>query len=201
MQSPRIEPRPIEGLTDEMWQTLGQIPGDGLKSEGFPRNVLGTLLHNPEVLGPFLAYWVKSKHALSLSVREQELVILRMGSLFDCEYVWKHHVLVGREFGITDDELAALRACPRAFARGPAASMSAREVALVALTDELVEARTIGEDAWSRFGLRLEERNVVDLISLVSQYTLFALVNNGARVLVEAPLASLPSVRMFSSEW
>jgi hypothetical protein len=32
------------------------------------------------VLAPFLEYWTTSKTALSLSVREQELVILRMAA-------------------------------------------------------------------------------------------------------------------------
>jgi len=35
-----------------MLATLERIPGDGLKGDGFPHNVLGQLLHSPSGWGP-----------------------------------------------------------------------------------------------------------------------------------------------------
>jgi hypothetical protein len=72
---PRIAPLPPEQLTDADRTVLARIPGEGLKGEGFPRNVLGVLLQDPPVLAPFLDYWVTSKHALSFSVRERALLL------------------------------------------------------------------------------------------------------------------------------
>jgi len=66
-------------------------------------------MQNQETLGPFLDYWVTSKSKMGLTVREQELVILRMAVLYRSEYVWKHHVKVGREFGINDTESTRFR--------------------------------------------------------------------------------------------
>jgi len=76
----RIAPLSTDDLRAEWMEILGRIPGKGLQGEGFPRNVLGVLMQNQETLGPFLDYWVTSKSKMGLTIREQELVILRMAA-------------------------------------------------------------------------------------------------------------------------
>ncbi|MFM1832657.1 MAG: hypothetical protein RLZZ461_973 [Planctomycetota bacterium] len=187
--APRITPEPVESMRPDWLATLARIPGDGLKGDGFPRNVLGTIMHNPDTFGPFLEYWVTCKERMSLSVREQEIVILRMAVLHASDYVWKHHVPVGREFGIDETEFTAIRAGDvEGFA-------SSREQALFALVDELVEHRTIRRAVWDRHATALETVAIVDLIALVSQYVLFALMNNAFQVAIEPTLAEVPSLR------
>ncbi|MFM7134551.1 MAG: carboxymuconolactone decarboxylase family protein, partial [Planctomycetota bacterium] len=166
----RIAPLPMESMRPEWLATLARIPGAGLKGAGFPRNVLGTIMHNPDTFGPFLEFWVTCKSRMSLSVREQELVILRMARLYGSDYVWKHHVPVGHEFGVTDAELDAVE-------EGRFDAFLPRERALLALTDELVEARTIRAAAWAAHAPELGRRELVDLVSLVAQYVFFALMN------------------------
>ena len=185
--NPRLAPQAMEAMRDEWRATLSRIPGEGLKGAGFPRNVLGVLMYNPETFGPFLEYWVTCKSLMGLSVREQELVILRMARLYGSDYVWKHHVPVGREFGIGDEEL-------RALLLGGFDGFCDRERALLALTDELVEARTLGAEAWARHREALEDRDLVDLVHLVSQYVLFALTNNAFQVQVEGALEGIPGL-------
>ncbi len=187
--APRVTPEPVESMRPDWLATLARIPGDGLKGDGFPRNVLGTIMHNPDTFGPFLEYWVTCKERMSLSVREQEIVILRMAVLFASDYVWKHHVPVGREFGIGDAEFTAIRAGDiDGFA-------SPREQALLALVDELVEQRTIRREVWARHATTLATIDIVDLVALVSQYVLFALMNNAFQVAIEPTLAEVPSLR------
>jgi alkylhydroperoxidase family enzyme len=105
-----------------------------------------------------------------------------MACLYGSNYVWKHHVPVGHEFGITDAELDAVEAGD--FER----FASARERALLALTDELVNARTIRPAAWTAHAAALPRTELVDLVSLVSQYVFFALMNNAFQVEVEPAL-------------
>jgi alkylhydroperoxidase family enzyme len=181
----RIAPISVDDMRPDWLATLARIPGDGLKGAGFPRNVLGTIAHNPDTFGPFLEFWVTCKSKFALTVREQELVILRMAVLYRSNYVWKHHVPVGHEFGVTDAELDAVE-------DGDFAQLaSARERALLALTDELVEARTIRAEAWAEHASALTRKDLVDLVSLVAQYVFFALMNNAFQVEVEAPLAAV----------
>lgn len=183
----RVEALSMDALRPEWAEILGRIPGAGLKGAGFPRNVLGMIFLNPDTTGPFLDYWVTSKLKMGFTAREQELVILRMGCLFRSDYVWKHHVLVGREFGITDGQLDAIQA-----ARYD--GFAAREASLLALTDELVNARTIRAEAWAHHRDVLTAAEIVDLVSLVSQYVFFALMNNAMQVQVEEAVAGLPGL-------
>ncbi len=185
--APRLTPLPCSDLSATMLATLERIPGAGLKGEGFPCNVLGELLYSPQLLGPFLEWWVSAKSSMALSVREQELVILRMGCLYASDYVWKHHVTVGREFGINDAELAAIRG-------GTHDGFGERERALLELTDEMVNRRTVSAAAWAQYGRSLPARDLLDLIALISQYVLFVLTNNVLQVQLEPALADQPGL-------
>ncbi|MDO9385162.1 MAG: carboxymuconolactone decarboxylase family protein [Thiobacillus sp.] len=184
----RIAPLSTDDLRPEWVEILGRIPGKGLQGEGFPRNVLGMLMQNQETLGPFLDYWVTSKSKMGLTIREQELVILRMAVLYRSEYVWKHHLKVGREFGINDAELAAIR-------QGSYTAFAAeRERALLELTDAFVNDRSLPPELWNRTRGVLSSRDFIDLISLVSQYVLWALTNVCMQVQLEPGVADLPGI-------
>jgi alkylhydroperoxidase family enzyme len=184
----RIAPLSTDDLRPEWLDILGRLPGTGLKGEGFPRNVLGILMRNPETLGPFLDYWVTSKSKMGLTVREQELVILRMAVLYRSEYVWKHHIKVGREFGIDDAELDAIR-------QGSYSAFAAeRERAFLELTDAFVNDRSLPPELWNRTRGVLASQDFIDLISLVSQYVLFALTNVCMQVQLEPAVADLPGI-------
>lgn len=186
--APRLAPLSTDDLRPEWRAILERIPGAGLKGEGFPRNVLGVLMQNQETLGPFLDYWVTSKSKMGLAVREQELVILRMGVLYRSEYVWKHHVKVAREFGINDAEFDAIR-------QGAYTTLeSERERALLELTDAFVNERSLPPELWARTRSILSAQDFVDLISLVSQYVLFALTNVCLQVQLEPAVADLPGI-------
>jgi alkylhydroperoxidase family enzyme len=183
----RIASRPMTEMKKEWLQILRRIPGTGLKGDGFPHNVLGVLMHNPDVFGPFLDYWVTCKLKMHISVREQELVILRMGCLFRSDYVFKHHVPLAREFGISEAEIQAVR-------DGRYDEFEPHEAAMLTLTDEFMDTRTLSAATWKKYNTTLNATEVVDLIGLVSQYVLFALANNVAQVQVEAPVAPMPGI-------
>lgn len=184
----RIAPLSTDDLRPECVEILARLPGQGLKGEGFPRNVLGILMQNQETLGPFLDYWVTSKSKMGLTVREQELVILRMAVLYRSEYVWKHHVKVGREFGINDMELDAIR-------QGSCTAFAAeRERAFLELTDAFMNERSLSPELWDQTRCVLGPRDFVDLISLVSQYVFWGLTNVCMQVQLEPAVADLPGI-------
>lgn len=184
----RIAPLSIDNLSSECVKILERLPGKGLWGEGFPYNLLGVLMYNQEILKPFLDYWVTSKAKMGLTVREQELVILRMAVLYRSEYVWKHHVKVGREFGVNDTELHAIR--QGSYAAFP----EARERAFLKLTDAFMDDRSLSPELWNLTKNVLSSQDFVDMISLVSQYVLFALTNVCMQVQVEPGVADLPGV-------
>jgi 4-carboxymuconolactone decarboxylase len=184
-ERPRLVPLDTENLSPVSKAILKKLPGDSLKGRYAPVNVLGTLMYNPDTLEQFLDYWVTSKLKMGLSVREQELVILRMAVHYRCNYVWKHHVPVAVEFGVTEELLAAVREVPLP------ARFSAREEALLILTDDLVNERDIRDEVFEKYRGQLRDSELVDLISLVSQYVFFSLFNNALRIRVEPPLKKI----------
>jgi 4-carboxymuconolactone decarboxylase len=184
---PRLPTLSSARMRPEWLATLGRIPGEGLKGAGFPHHVLGQLMHSPDLLGPFLEWWVSAKSAMALSVREQELVILRMACLYASDYVWKHHVPVALEFAISAEEIQALR-------QGRFTGFAPRERSLLVLAEAMVEQRGVARELWECHGRLLAPQEVVDLIALVAQYVLFALTNNVLQVQVEAALQGVPGL-------
>ena len=85
--NPRQGARSTNNLSPECCAILERIPGAGLKGPGYPENVLGQLMHSPDLLAPFLNWWVTSKSSMSFGERQQELVILRIGCLYASDYV------------------------------------------------------------------------------------------------------------------
>ena len=80
-------------------------------SRGWIPNVFRVMLHSPGVT----AGWVSLANALrsaSLDLRTRELAVLLVAHLKSSAYEWGHHEAVGRSAGITDDQIAALRAWP-----------------------------------------------------------------------------------------
>lgn len=184
----RIQPKPMSEMRDEWVKILERLPGAGLKGRYTPVNVFGTLMYNPQTMGSFLDYWVTSKLKMGLTGREQELIILRMGFLFNCNYVWKHHIPPARESGVNDSEITAIKTKPLPPV------FSVRENALLMLTDEMVEYRTIRDEAWSKWSGELKSSELLDLVSIVSQYVFFALLNNSFQIEIEEPLITIPGL-------
>ncbi|MDA0291018.1 MAG: carboxymuconolactone decarboxylase family protein [Cyanobacteria bacterium] len=174
-------------LNQECCTTLERIPGAGLKGAGYPENVLGQLMHSPDLLAPFLNWWVTSKSSMAFAERQQELVILRIGCLYASDYVWKHHVPVAKEFGVSDEEIEAVRL-------GQFDAFSALEKALLTLTEAMVEERSVSAEIWAAYGSQLNPQQVIDLIALVSQYVLFSLTNNVLQVPIEESLPHIPGL-------
>lgn len=189
MQKPIVTPVALDNLCADSQKILDLIPGNGLKGEFAPINVLGTLLYGKNLLGDFLTYWVNAKNNMTLNCREQEIIILRMGYHYQSNYVWKHHIPVAKEFEITDNEIEVL-----SHSIINCETLSNKEVALLAFCDQMVLKRNVTNELWEKYQDVLTTENVLDLIHLVSQYVVFALTNNIFRVEVESSLDQFKSL-------
>lgn len=186
----RIAPKDLNNLTSSASDVLKNIPGDGLKGIYSPVNILGTLLYGEKLLGDFLTYWVNSKNNMSLSVKEQELIILRMGFHYKCDYVWKHHIPVAIEFGITSEQQLELKI--KDFNQH---KFDQVEATLIRICDEMIETKNVADKSWREAMNILSANQVIDLIHLVGQYVIFALTNNVFKVEVESSLKDFSSVQ------
>lgn len=190
MSNSRIEPKDLNKLSSNNQEILNLIPGNGLKGEYAPINVLGTLLYGENLLGDFLNYWINAKNNMTLSVKEQELIILRMGHHYNCDYVWKHHIPVATEFDVSMLQINELKKNHINFEL-----FNLKEAALLQLCDEMIINKNISDLSWNKFNQLINPNMLIDLIHLISQYVVFALTNNVFKVEVEASLVEFSSVK------
>jgi alkylhydroperoxidase family enzyme len=66
------------------------------------------LAHSPNGLRAFGGLGQFIRHKSCLDPRLRELAILQVGYLARAPYEWSHHVKIGRDFGVADDDIRAL---------------------------------------------------------------------------------------------
>jgi alkylhydroperoxidase family enzyme len=168
----RIAPVPADVLLSKYAALFNQLPGDALKGKNTPVEVFGVLLKSPKIAALFFPYWANSKTTLNLTIREQELIILRTGCYFGCDYVWGHHVPVALEVGVTPEELKQI---PYPAATG---NWSEKEKILLIVVDEILKSANVNNEHWQRLSKHWAVDQILDIITVISQYLLFNTVNN-----------------------
>lgn len=174
LTKPRIPPLPEAEWTDEVREVLP--PGSRL-------NLFTTLVRHPKL---FKRWMVFGAHVLSkstLPVRERELLILRTGFRCNAAYEFHQHTRLGLAAGLTPDEIERLKQ--------PIAGFSPRDTALLQAADELHDDQMISDATWQALCESWDEKQRIDLIFTVGQYTLASMVLNTLGVQIE-PKASTP---------
>ena len=133
---------------------------------------------------PFTRYILGT--ASTLSPRDRELLILRASALSHAVYDWGHHVPAAKRAGLTDEEIARV-------ARGPeAGGWSAFDATLLRAADELHRDQFITDATWSVLAKTYNERQMMDAIFTVGQYTMVSMFLNSASVQREPGVAGIP---------
>src|SRR5499427_4542913 len=66
------------------------------------------LVNSPNAARAFSGLGQFIRHGSKLDPRLRELAILQVGWLARSPYEWSHHVKIGYDFGVTDDDITAL---------------------------------------------------------------------------------------------
>ena len=168
----RSNPVPPQEIHSKFKEVIANLPGKSLMGEKAPNHVLGQLLCSPDIAKLFIPYWIKSKSILSLSVREQEFIILRTAYRYGSDYVWGHHVPVALEADVSEKDIEQL------ILPIDEMQLSEKERILLQTTDEIVSNANVVEQTWSRLKTYYNDKQILDVITVVSQYLLFNSVNN-----------------------
>jgi 4-carboxymuconolactone decarboxylase len=150
-------------------------------------NIFRTLAHHPKLLKRWLVFGNHVLSKSSLSPRDRELVILRVGWLCQSGYEWGQHVVIGKQAGISDDEIARI-------ADGPdAPNWTPLEALLLRAADELHVDSFIGDNTWNSLSEHFDTEQLIDLVFTVGQYHLVSMALNTFGVQLDAGLTGLPS--------
>jgi alkylhydroperoxidase family enzyme len=135
-------------------------------------NVLGILAHHPALTRAFHVFNGHVQFATTLSVRQRELLILRVAAVRRAGYEWAQHVVQAGDAGLGEDEIARI-------AEGPAepgwSGWEPLDRALLTAVDELIDHARITEDTWKVLAAELDEQQIMDLIFTVGAYDVLAM--------------------------
>lgn len=156
--TPRLLPLP-----HDQWDTeaLSVISG-GRKLP--PNNVLGLLARHPALARAFLTFNAHLLTDSTVPARTRELAILRIAWRRRCRYEWAQHVQIARRAGVTDEEIAGIRA--------GAATLITKAV------DELDEDSCLSDETYRALAAELDDRQLMDLVFTIGTYSLLAMAFN-----------------------
>lgn len=175
--APRIPPLPPADWPAGMRDALAALhpaeprhpfpPRDPGRPKGL--HLLGTLARHPQATTAFHALAGHALFGTTLSLRQRELLILRVAAVRGSAYEWAQHLVLAADVGLSEDEVAAV-------AEGPgAAGWSTLEAALLAAVDELLADARIGDATWAALGVELDEQQQMDVVFTVGTYDLLAM--------------------------
>ncbi|WP_231508678.1 carboxymuconolactone decarboxylase family protein [Nocardia carnea] len=152
-------------------------------------NLLGTLARHPAFTMAFLPFNGHLLYGTALSDRQRELLILRVAHLWNSDYEWAQHAVLGGNAGLTEEEI-------RRIAEGPdAAGWSPVEAALLRAADELRESGAVGDTAWQALAAEFDEQQLMDIVFTVGAYAMLAMAMRSFGVRPEPDLEPYLPVR------
>jgi 4-carboxymuconolactone decarboxylase len=127
------------------------------------------MLVSPEVGGAMQELGAAIRYRSGLAPRAREIAILEVAALRRSSFEWYAHERVGKQIGLTGDELAALHD------GAPAPTLDTTETLVRELVRTLVRERDLDDVTFAAAVKALGERVLMDLIALVGHYDLLAL--------------------------
>src|SRR5437764_14443561 len=109
-KSPRIPPLSDSEASDDQRQLLG---GTGTVAGG-ASNIFATLVRHPGLFRKWMPFGGKLLQGGKLPARDRELLILRTGWNTRAAYEWGQHARIGRQSGLSDEEIARIPKGPDA---------------------------------------------------------------------------------------
>jgi alkylhydroperoxidase family enzyme len=149
----------------EVLASLSQLP-----------EIVRTMLHHAEL---FAVHTDVGLHLLArgaLSFRDRELAVLRIAWLCQAPYEWGEHVLVGKRFGLSSEDIEHVIGGP------DTAGLEEHDSAILRAVDELHGDAMISDATWNTLAKRLDERQLIELPIIVGQYQSVAYYQNSLRL-------------------
>jgi 4-carboxymuconolactone decarboxylase len=176
---PRIAPLPRTGNPPDVQALID----DALPTVGVTANIFLTLANHPGLMRRFMPFGGKLLMAGKLPARERELVILRTAWLCQSDYEWGQHARIGRDAGLTDDELARIPT---------GAGWTAPDALLLQATDELATDHRLDDETWAALAECFDNQQLIELTMLVGSYAMVAGMLNSIGVEREPGVEGFP---------
>ena len=149
------------------------------KGLGEPLNIHNIMAHHAALT---LAWMPFRNHIVansSLIPRHREMLILRTAVNCDAAYEWKHHVVRGREAGLSSDEIQRVKDSPGE------AQWSSAERYLLQAADDCHRDSQINDGTYRNLCLHFDDQQQLDIIATVGMYMTLATIIKTYRLPLE----------------
>jgi 4-carboxymuconolactone decarboxylase len=182
----RLAKARIEPISESSWDPELDQLREGLRAQGLTDvHLMMTLANHPTLMRRFLVFGNHVLAKSTLPARERELIILRTGYLCRSGYEWAHHIEIASEAGIGLDLRQIV-----AGAAAPEWTDGDRD--LLQATDEQVTNHFISDETWTVLAQRWDQRQLMDIVFTIGQYTLVSMALNTFGVQLEAGVDRVP---------
>jgi len=181
MTTPRIQP-----VTDPSDEILELYERGGMRApDGSTLNIFATLANHPKLLKRWMVFATHVMSKNTLSPRDRELAILRVGVLCRSPYEFGQHVVIAARCDISPAEIDQVRVGPTHPAWTPL------EAALLAAVDELHEHSRILDPTWATLAAVYTDEQMIDIVFSVGQYHLVSFALNSCGVELDEGIADV----------
>jgi alkylhydroperoxidase family enzyme len=174
----RLEQLTLDTLEPDQQALYDEIAGSSRGStltgrtpdqDGRLQGPFNAMLHYPEVGHPVQALGATLRFRGLLSARARELVILVVAAFWESEFEWWAHVRIGKQIGLTDDEIDAVRTS------GPLELDDPVEQSAVDVARAATSRGDLDDEEYVRAQDALGDRMLIEVLTLVGYYGLLAL--------------------------
>ncbi|HEY6984258.1 carboxymuconolactone decarboxylase family protein [Reyranella sp.] len=129
-------------------------------------NLHKLLVNSPDMAKAFNGVGNFIRFRSKLDPRLRELAILQVGWLERSEYEFTHHVKIGREFGVTDEDIEGLMA----ETEGKPSKLEPLARAILRGAREMVRDLGMSEATFTDIKRHLSDEHMTDLVLTVAHY-------------------------------
>lgn len=177
---PRLAPLPIESYDGKSLELWNKARGHLEKI-----NVIQTMMHHPDLLRRWMPFFSHCLHKCEISLREREIVMLRIGRLCGSGYEWAQHRPIGMERGLSADEVKAIAA----------GTLGGKEGVLIEAVNQLHRTSMIDDALWARLSAQYSLPQILDVIFVLGQYRMVSCVLNSLAVQLDGYLEPFDEAR------
>jgi alkylhydroperoxidase family enzyme len=129
-------------------------------------NLHKLLVNSPEMARAFNGVGGYIRFKSNLDPRLRELAILQVGWLERSEYEFTHHVKIGKEFGITDEDISGLIA----ETEGKPSNLEPLAKVILKGAREMARELAMSEATFAEIKNHLSDEHMVDLVLTIAFY-------------------------------
>jgi len=130
-------------------------------------NIYRELVHSPEGTRSFLHLARYIRFHSRLDPRLREMAILQVGYVTRSPYEYSHHIKIGREFGVSDEDI---RAIAEETDNRPT-NLAPLAKAVLRAAREMTTQAAVSDQTFAALKQELDNEQLVDLVITISFYT------------------------------